>query len=267
MIYIDTHFHYISDVEKIANDKPSIFLDFSGYFMNPAALKENLSVDYGMVMPFPFRELQSDEENESVLDLASRNSNLFPVCLLDRNPECWILKGAVAFKEHFYGMRLASNDYQGSYRQIEQAGVLLITHLGSKGNTDKETFYEAIFARLCDYKNLCPELKIVLAHAGCDFRHKFRNKSWEDLLVRINEMFSDIHVDISGLTDVELLKHVVRVFAAERILFGSDFPYARPKQMIALLESFLDEFQKERIFYRNAAKLFNLSIGKPGSDN
>lgn len=267
MITIDSHLHYISDSDKIAHAKPSILLDFPRFSMNPIALKKNLCVDYCLVMPFPFRELQSDEENESVLELTSRNSHIFPVCLLDRNPECWILKGAVAIKEHFYGMRLASNDYKESYRQIEQAGVPLITHLGSKGYTDKETFYEAIFARLCDYKNLFPELKIVLTHAGCDFRHKSWNPSWEKLLVRINKTFPDFHVDISGLTDVELLKHVVRIFPVERILFGSDFPYAYPKPMIELLESFLDEFQKERIFYRNAAKLFNLSIGKPRSDN
>jgi len=235
--------------------------------MNPVTLKENLRVDYGLVMPFPFRELQSEEENESILELASRNCHIFPVCLLDRNPEYWIKKGAVAIKEHFYGMRLASTDYQESHRQIEKAGVPLITHLGSKGHTDKETFYKAVYARLSDYKIICPELKIVLAHAGCDFRHKIWNPSWEELLVRINESFPDIHVDISGLTDVELLKHVVCVFPVERILFGSDFPYTRPMQMIELLESFLDELQKERIFYRNAVELFNLPIGKTGSDS
>ncbi len=267
MIHLDSHLHYISNSNKIADVNTSLMLDFPNHFKIQPNLKNHLGIDSGLVMPFPFRELLSDEENESVLELASRNSHIFPVCLLDRYPDCWILKGAVAIKEHFYGMRLASNDYQGSYRQIEQAGVPLITHLGSKGYTDKEAFYEAIFARLCDYKNLFPELKIVLAHAGCDFRSKIWNPSWEELLVRINKIFPDIHVDISGLTDVELLKHVVRVFPVERILFGSDFPYTFPKQMIALLESFLDDNQKERIFYRNAAELFNLSIGKTGSNS
>jgi len=259
---LDTHLHFITNCEKLVEVNSHLLSGFPEYFKNRLNLKNHLGVDYGLVMPFPFRELSSEEENQSVLELASRNKCVFPVCLLDRNPDHWIEKGAVAIKEHFYGMRMASADYRESYLQIQLTGVPLITHLGSKGNTDKDTFYEAIYVRLNDYKNMCPELKIVLAHAGCDFRHKFWNQFWEELLVRINEAFPDIYVDISGLTDVELLKHVVRVFPVERILFGSDFPYTNPKQMIKLLESFLTEDEQEMIFYRNAVELFNLPIGK-----
>jgi len=266
MIYIDSHLHYISDIKKIANINSSIWFDFPKYFENKANFNVHFGLNYGVVIPFPFLQLSSDKENQSVLELRNKNNHIFLVNLLDKKPEFWILRGAVGIKEHFYGMHLASSDYSESYRQIEKAGVPLITHLGSKGNTDKKTFYEEIYNRLCYYKNMCPELKIVLAHAGCNFRNKFWNQSWEDLLVRINKTFPDIYVDISGLTDVELLKQVVRVFPAGRILFGSDFPYARPKQMIELLESFLDEFQQERIFYRNAVELFNLPIGKTGGD-
>ncbi len=264
MFYLDTHFHIISvEGEKV---KKELIKNNPDYLHDVLPWDNENHINY-ILIPFPWEGLNLPYENLNAINVCKNRSHIFPACLLDQKPRKWIEKGAVAIKEHFYGMRLASNDYKGSYRQIEQAGVPLITHLGSKGYTDMETFFEAIFARLCDYKNLCPELKIVLAHAGCDFRHKFWNPSWEKLLERINKTFPDSHVDISGLTDVELLKHVVQVFPIERILFGSDFPYAHPKPMIALLESFLDEFQKERIFYQNATELFNLSIGKPRSDN
>ena len=73
MIHIDSHLHYISDSNKIADVNPSIMLDFPGYLKNQSSLKNHLGIDYGLVMPFPFRELQYDEESKSMLDLAVLN--------------------------------------------------------------------------------------------------------------------------------------------------------------------------------------------------
>lgn len=262
---IDSHIHYISEPDRLKNINSILS---SGLFKNingKTQFKKNFNVNYGILIPSPFRELVPDEENQTILELRSNNNHhLFPICLLDKKPDFWIEKGAVGIKEHFYGMYLASTDYKKSYRQIELAGVPLITHLGRKGHTNKETFYGAIFSRFNDYKTLCPDMKIVLAHAGCDFRNKYWNPAWENLLLRIRETLPDIVVDISGLADVEILKNIVRVFPVERILFGSDFPYTHPKKIIHLLRSFLDGVEQERIFYRNALELFNLPLEETG---
>ena len=55
------------------------------------------------------------------------------------------------------------------------------------------------------------------------------------------------------------LKTLFHAHDPDRIFFGTDTPWSDPKAEIALVESMdLTETAKEKIFYKNAARLLNL---------
>lgn len=66
-----------------------------------------------------------------------------------------------------------------------------------------------------------PRLRIVLAHIGVSFAY---SPQVEKSLVSIADL-SQVSVDTSGVTDVEVLTSAVQHLGAKRVLFGTDEPF------------------------------------------
>jgi hypothetical protein len=95
--------------------------------------------------------------------------------------------------------------------------------------------------------------KIVAAHLG---GYQFWDQVEEYLLGR------EIYFDISylfGHLDTQRIMKIIRSHGIKKILFGSDFPFDRPKRDIEIiLQLDLTEDEREEIFCRNALKLLTL---------
>jgi len=95
--------------------------------------------------------------------------------------------------------------------------------------------------------------KIVAAHLG---GYQFWDQVEEYLLGR------EIYFDISylfGHLDTQRIMKIIRSHGIKKILFGSDFPFDRPKRDIEIiLQLDLTEDEREKIFCRNALKLLTL---------
>lgn len=64
-----------------------------------------------------------------------------------------------------------------------------------------------------------------------------------------------------GLMSVEYFTDMIRCFGADRVLFGTDSPWASQKDAVSLLQSLpLTEKEKEQILWQNAASLLQLDI-------
>lgn len=95
--------------------------------------------------------------------------------------------------------------------------------------------------------------KLVLAHMG-------GNEMWDDVeryLVGQNVYF-DTGVILNTMPQEQFLR-IVHMHGADRILFGTDSPWADQKNFVALLEHMpLTEEEKAAIFSENAKKLLGI---------
>ena len=102
-----------------------------------------------------------------------------------------------------------------------------------------------------------PEAKIVMAHTG---GNAYR-------AVKAVKPYPNVAVDISGsLLRAGALEYTVAHLGAERVVFGSDFPYV-PHAICAgkVEEAELTEESKQKIWYRNALRIYSRTwkVGDP----
>ena len=152
-------------------------------------------------------------------------------------------------------------DYQDMYfdniryeRIIDAAselGLITVVHAGVDPKCPEDVHCTPEMARkvLDDVK---PE-KLVLAHMG-------GNEMWGDVeryLVGQNVYF-DTGVILDRMPQEQFLR-MVREHGADRIVFGTDSPWADQKNFVALLEHMpLTEEEKAAIFSENAKKLLGI---------
>ena len=152
-------------------------------------------------------------------------------------------------------------DYQDMYfdniryeRIIDAAselGLITVVHAGVDPKCPEDVHCTPKMARkvLDDVK---PE-KLVLAHMG-------GNEMWDDVeryLVGQNVYF-DTGVILNTMLQEQFLR-IVHMHGADRILFGTDSPWADQKNFVALLEHMpLTEEEKAAIFSENAKKLLGI---------
>ncbi|MCA1184895.1 MULTISPECIES: amidohydrolase family protein [unclassified Saccharopolyspora] len=76
---------------------------------------------------------------------------------------------------------------------------------------------------------------------------------------------SHVHLTCSGMLEPALLRHVLAVTAADRLLFSTDHPFQRPTagEIARFLGEFADEADRRRFCSGNAAEL--LGIGGPAA--
>lgn len=103
-----------------------------------------------------------------------------------------------------------------------------------------------VVARLADF---FPRVVIIMGHMGGCSKETFL----------ATEKHSNIFLETSGVADPRLIQYAVDRLGAERVLFGSDYPYLNLKKEKAKVECLkLTEEEKRLIMGRNAEKLFEL---------
>lgn len=186
----------------------------------------------------------------------------------------------------FGGIHPDTEDYKGDLKQIKEMGfkgikfhpdyqtgvfiddirykriiayateldLIVVTHAGydpafpdlTHGNPDR---------LLNMYNDVKPE-KMVLAHMGGYQR-------WdevEECLVGLPVWF-DTGVVFEGNMSDEQFVRIVKNHGSDRILFGTDSPWASPKVYIERINSLpLSDIDKQNIFHNNAEKLLQLTI-------
>lgn len=152
------------------------------------------------------------------------------------------------------------------YEELIKAGIIILFHCGDEIEPVKGIYSTPDrIARMLDaMKNDIDNynyrvqgtdtIKIVAAHFG-GFR--MWNEVEEHLLGR------NIYFDASyvfGHMDSARILRFIKSHGANRILFGSDFPFADPKQEIrSTLQLDIDQMEKDAILAGNALRLLELS--------
>ena len=95
--------------------------------------------------------------------------------------------------------------------------------------------------------------KIVLAHLGncADNRDTLEHLCQTDC-------YLDLSICYKMMSDQQI-KAVIKAHSADKILYGTDFPWSSPAKTIQMIERLgLDETEKEKIYHQNAEKLLQI---------
>ena len=135
------------------------------------------------------------------------------------------------------------------YGMLEDADLSIIFHAGD---------YRYDYSHPRRIKNICrtfPKLKVNAAHFG--------GWSVPDLALEYMEDES-CFMDCSSsfrFMGRRRAKELIRIYGADRILFGSDFPMWEPQAELEFLRSLeLDDAEMEKILWRNAERFVEMDL-------
>jgi len=169
-----------------------------------------------------------------------------------------VKEGAKGIKFQPTNQRFFPNDgrlYPG-YQKIEELGLPIITHSGIAPLLKEQHSRPANFA---DVLRNFPGLTLVFAHMA---------RGYLDEAVEIMQTCPNVYLDTSStiegsftlhmLSDEEAVAMIRRV-GAERVLFGSDWPWFHPIKDAQRIDSLpLSAEEKRFIFYENAQRVLGL---------
>lgn len=137
------------------------------------------------------------------------------------------------------------------YEAISDAGLPLLFHAGRDPISMNVVHCTPLM--LLRLSEIFPDLRIMGAHLGGNMMYDAVERD----LVGTN-VFLDLSMSLI-YCDPAQIERIIRMHRAERILFATDTPWSEPKPLIAFIENLdIPEDDKERILWKNAAKLLGL---------
>lgn len=140
------------------------------------------------------------------------------------------------------------------YKKIAECGLIAVFHGGWDpfGESDIRCTPE----RMAHAVGKVPELNFVVAHLG-------GINVWNDVEKYLAGKFDNLWLDISVIASMGISENqaerIIKKHGTDKILFGSDCPWDNPKNEIDLINNLsLSNEDKEKIFFKNAHKLFDI---------
>lgn len=232
-------------------------------------------VDYSVVLPVATNPVKVHSMNDVSLQLTGRDGLIYFGCM---HPDCtyWheelgriAAAGLKGIKIHpvYQGVNIDDERFVRILTRAGEVGLKVVMHAGDDIGFPGEVRCspEMIVRAL---KKAGP-VELILAHMG-----GWRNwAAVEKLLpqenVRIDTAFAlgeitPLHENDYSESERQLLRaeefcRLVRAFGSERVLFGTDSPWADQKKSVEDIRSLpLTETEKENIFGKNAQRLLQL---------
>jgi predicted TIM-barrel fold metal-dependent hydrolase len=218
------------------------------------------SIEKTVISPIASIAINLEVANHYTAAVSRRYPDKFiPFTVIDNKPGYWTANGVKGFKEHVYGQRILrdskgvetfSKDFKETYAYMEKHRVPLLLH---SGTNRVQRLRQDIFKDT-------PDLLVILAHLGADFpeanNHRPRIEQVKDTLTALED-YPTLYFDISAITDIDILLTSLEIVGSEKLIFGSDFPFAKPIETLRLLKSIkgLSAGDLENILYNNIIKL------------
>ena len=271
---IDFHTHTYPDkiaaetVEKLKG-VAGVAAHGDGTASGLSASTEEAGIDYALVLPIATNPHQVATINEVAYktNLSANRKRLlsFGAIHPDSPDPKKVLRGIASLG--IRGIKLHP-DYQGVFfsdirykRIVEFAtdlGLYIVVHAGIDIGLP-----DPIHTRPSDILDMIRDTgtdKLILAHMG-------GWRMWDeavDLLagedVMIDTSFSTTAVKVEGMLDEERFVEIVRAFGAEKVLFGTDSPWASQRKSLKwIMNAPLRKDEKEMILGENAVKILKLT--------
>lgn len=213
------------------------------------SMKRN-SITLSVVFPLPMISDQQTEANDELMGLIGGIHSLIPFAYLDprrkespRLLEIFIAKGCKGLKLHPVGHGyVVSNSVSYPTFEVASAHSLpIIIHSGWG------EFGEIRF--IAQLAKAFPNLKIIIGHLI----------EYKDIFELIPPL-ENVSVETSFSSHPRRIAQAVNILGADRILFGSDFPYSdQGLELYKIFTSSITDAEKEKILGKNASRLMSIT--------
>lgn len=150
-------------------------------------------------------------------------------------------------------------DYMGFYPDEERVNkiydacrknnLVILFHAGVDLAYDDVHSTPQRFAEVLKIKGL----KLILAHMG-------GYRQWDDVMKYL--IGKDVYFDTAYTDEIndDLYRQMIKAHGPEKILFGTNFPWERAANIKKKIEQVINDKEiKDKIYYKNAQKLLNLT--------
>lgn len=267
MRIIDTHVHFYT-CERTADDIK--YLQGAGLILpGPEGAIEGLKkfmkqdgVSISVNAPSALSPKQAIETNRMMIKYNEMQKEVISLGTMhpdmdDPSAEAAFLvsKGIKGVKMHpqVQGFYPDDESMKKIYKACDDEGLYMLLHGGA--GSGKVFDYDTIKGtpkRIGYAVEEFPSLKFVIAHLG-------GLNMWDE--ARQYLIGKNIYMDTAYCTIMpdEEFKNIVKLHGADKILFGSDFPWIKQSDIKSLIERCVpDAAKRELIFYKNAEKLLGL---------
>lgn len=162
----------------------------------------------------------------------------------------------IKFHPDYQGFHVAEERMFPIYRKIASRGLIALFHGGFDPQSPNDVHCPA--EQAAQMLERVPELTVVLAHMGgniCEYE-----KSCELLCGKFENLYLDTAF-CAGNASPEIMIKMIERQGAERVLFGSDFPWHTTEEELAFIRSLgLNSRDQAAILGENAARLLKIDI-------
>lgn len=268
MKIIDFHTHFFPDkiadetvralekssgIKAYGNGKYSSLLsnmEKDGIYMSlnmPVATKPD------QVRPINRKMVEFNKKNGRVINFGSMHPFFNSVGQADEEISFLAENGIRGIKMHPEYQQFFPDD--GKMKSIYEAcikhGLIILFHSGADAAYDFESTHGTP-RRMAEVVGAFKGLKIVLAHLG-GFR------MWDGVYKYLAG--KDVYFDtaVLGEPDDGVFKGIIKEHGAEKVVFGSDYPWGSPGETRRKTERvFEGEEERKKIFYKNAESLLEV---------
>ncbi len=157
----------------------------------------------------------------------------------------------VKLQPHFQGFELLAPETLRMFEEIGEQRLTVLLHAGQEIKTIQDV--QPTPQRLLEVHQRFPHLQLILAHLG-------GYQMWDEVEEYL--VGQDVYLDISyvfGYASDEQIAHIIHHHGPQRILFGSDFPWQSPAEVLTGLERIqLEPSQRRMILSQNLIGLLEL---------
>ncbi|PKL90539.1 MAG: hypothetical protein CVV21_12105 [Candidatus Goldiibacteriota bacterium HGW-Goldbacteria-1] len=268
MRIIDTHTHFFTD-DRSPSDKE--YLKSEGLILEGndgelEGLKKFMKADgisVSVNAPIALSHQACLKVNRMMIEFNKKQKNV--ICLGTMHPSMGKLvfeeaqflaeSGIKGVKMHpqIQGFYPDDNNMKDIYEACEKNGLYMLQHAGAgaEADFDREKI-KGIPERFKNVIDTYPGLKLVIAHMG-------GLNMWGDAMKYLcgkNVLFDTAYCTVM---EEELLTEVVKAHGADKILFGSDFPWVRASEITEKLTLCINnEEDRKKIFHMNACALLGI---------
>lgn len=222
---------------------------------------DKVGVERSWILPVAGTPKWVRATNDWVLDTARRDDRFTPFVSLHARDPLWreelertVAAGARGVKMHVALQLKEGSDFLVSeqmseiFQAIEKADIPVVCCTFFPDEVGSGIPGASL--RLLDVLRQFPRLRLVAAHMGAMFNWGAGNEP-----ILGSRAYLDLAY-VPGMVDPKVLVSWIRAHGAERILFGTDTPYANPQRMLdAFCDLPLDDDEKAAILGRNAAAM------------
>lgn len=206
---------------------------------------------------FPF-DVNPEIDNFKIISLAKQHKFIHGLYWILKNRvskdqkilEKELHDGLIGVKFHgvYEELPVSSEVYQPIMETLNDKGAILLVHCGryKDGHPDSTSSYIHPLKIAEKY----PKIKVIMGHMGGNDTSVVRKA------VNAAIEYRNVFFETSGISTPFRVEYAVKILGADRILFGSDYPWCSFRGNFYNVEdSLLDEKSKIKIFSENFNKL------------